>query len=206
MDKNEVGKLASKESYVIKFLNMKNPSSKSVLVAFLRGINVGGHHKVPMAELKATLASMGFSDIKTLLNSGNVVFTTVPTEIAALEAQMAEALEKQFGFPVPVLIRKMEDIQQLVADNPFKNIEVHKDIRLYVTFLRNDAKNKLTLPWTSADGAFHILSSDDKMLLSTVDISKTKTTDAMKVLDKNFTKDVTTRNWNTLVKIAQLAP
>src|SRR5690554_4641792 len=117
---------------------MNKESQKSVMVAFLRGINVGGHHKVPMAELKSTLADMGFSDIKTLLNSGNVVFTTSPTAIAALEEQMAEVLEKKFGFPIPVLIRKMEDIQQLVARKPFKDIEVHKDIRLYVTFLRND--------------------------------------------------------------------
>ena len=185
---------------------MKNESQQDALVAFLRGINVGGHHKVPMAELKATLAGMGFSNIKTLLNSGNVVFTTAPTDIAALEARMTEALEKKFGFPIPVLIRKMEDIQGIVASNPFKDIEVHKDLRLYITFLRNDVKDNLNLPWTSPDGAFRILSSDDKMLVSTVDISKTKTTDAMNVLDKNFTKDITTRNWNTLVKIAQLAP
>lgn len=157
-----------------------------------------------MEELKATLASMGFSHIKTLLNSGNVVFTTDSTEIATVEAQMTEVLEKKFGFPIPVIIRKMEDIQQLVADNPFKAVEVHKDIRLYVTFLRDQMKSSLTLPWASADGSFQILSSDDKMLVSTVDISKTKTTDAMSVLDKKFTKDITTRNWNTLVKIAGL--
>lgn len=180
-------------------------SGQQVYVAFLRGINVGGHHKVPMAELKTTLASIGFSDIKTLLNSGNVVFATAPTEIAALEAQMAGVLENKFGFPIPVLLRKMEDIQRLVADNPFKEVEVHKDIRLYVTFLRNDAKNNLTLPWTSPNGSFQILLSDDRMLVSIVDISKTKTTDAMIVLDKNFTKDITTRNWNTLVKISNLA-
>lgn len=184
---------------------MKNESKKSVWVAFLRGINVGGHHKVPMAELKATLANMGFSDIKTLLNSGNVVFTTAPTDIAALEARMTEALEKKFGFPIPVLIRKIKDIQRLVADNPYKEVEIHKDMRLYVTFLRNEIKSDLDLPWTSADGSFQILSSDDNMLVSVVDISKTKTTDAMSVLDKNFTKDITTRNWNTLVKISSLA-
>ena len=185
---------------------MKNESQQDALVAFLRGINVGGHHKVPMGELKATLTSMGFSNIKTLLNSGNVVFTTSPTEIAALEKDMAEVLKQKFGFPIPVLIRKTEDIQRIVASNPFKDIEVHKDLRLYITFLRNDVKDNLNLPWTSPDGAFRILSSDDKMLVSTVDISKTKTTDAMGLLEKHHSKDITTRNWNTLVKITQLAP
>ena len=64
---------------------MNKESQKSVVVAFLRGINVGGHHKVPMAELKTTLVGMGFSNIKTLLNSGNVVFTAPARKIEVLE-------------------------------------------------------------------------------------------------------------------------
>jgi len=183
---------------------MNKESQKSVMIAFLRGINVGGHHKVPMAELKTTLAGMGFSGIKTLLNSGNVVFTTSPTEIATLEKQIADTLEKKFGFPIPVLIRKMEDIQRLVKKNPFKDIDVHKDIRLYVTFLKAAPKNSVELPWVSPDSSFQILSSEDKMLLSVLDVSQAKTTDAMNVLEKNYTKDITTRNWNTLVKISNL--
>src|SRR5690554_5405611 len=154
---------------------MNKESQKSVMVAFLRGINVGGHHKVPMAELKSTLASMGFSEIKTLLNSGNVVFETNPTEITALEEQMADVLEKNFGFPIPVLVKKLEDIQRLVAKKPFNDIDVHKDIRLYVTFLKNTPKDSLNLPWNSPDRSYQILSSDDKMLLSVLDVSRSKT-------------------------------
>lgn len=184
---------------------MKEETKKSVLVAFLRGINVGGHHKVPMVELKSTLAGMGFSDITTLLNSGNVVFSTAATEIAALEDVMAEGLEKKFGFAIPVLIRKMEDIQRLISSNPFKNVEVHKDLRLYVTFLRESPQSNLRLPWMSPDGSFQILSADDKILVSVLDVAQAKTTDAMNVLEKNYTKDITTRNWNTLVKISGLA-
>src|SRR5690554_1259417 len=180
---------------------MNKESQKSVMVAFLRGINVGGHHKVPMAELKTTLVGMGFSNIKTLLNSGNVVFTAPARKIEVLEKQIAEVLEKQFGFPIPVLIRKMEDIQGLVARNPFKDIGVHKDIRLYVTFLKAAPKNSPNLPWVSPDGSYRILSLEDEILLSVLNVAKSKTTDAMVVLEKNYTKNITTRNWNTLLKL-----
>jgi uncharacterized protein (DUF1697 family) len=183
---------------------MKNQPQQPAYAAFLRGINVGGRHKVPMAELKTTLSQMGFSNIKTLLNSGNVVFTAAPAEITALETQMADTLEQKFGFPIPVLLRKLEDIQGLVATNPFKDVEVHKDIRLYVTFLRNTTKGNLALPWVSPDGSFQILSLDDKILVSILDISQTKTTDAMNILEKNYTKDITTRNWNTILKISHM--
>lgn len=175
------------------------------LIAFLRGINVGGRHKVPMAELKSTLAAMGFSDIQTLLNSGNVVFSTERTDIPALEKKIAQTLEETFGFPIPVLVRTMEDVQALITRDPFKNIEVHQDTRLYVTFFRDDVEDKLILPWTSPDGSLEILSANNKMLLSVLDISKGKTTDAMRLLERHYTTDLTTRNWNTVIKLNDLA-
>lgn len=114
-------------------------------------------------------------------------------------------MEETFGFPIPVLVRAMEDIQALVARDPFKNIEVHQDTRLYVTFFRDDVEDKLILPWTSPDGSLEILSANNKMLLSVLDISKGKTTDAMRLLERHYTTDLTTRNWNTVVKLNDLA-
>lgn len=175
------------------------------LIAFLRGINVGGRHKVPMAELKSTLAAMGFSDIQTLLNSGNAVFTSERTDIPALEREIAQTLEKTFGFPIPVLVRTMADVQALITRDPFKNIEVHQDTRLYVTFLRDDVEDRLTIPWTSPDGSLKILSATDKILLTVLDISKSKTTEAMRLLERYYPTDLTTRNWNTVVKLNDLA-
>jgi len=74
-------------------------------VAFLRGINVSGHHKVPMAELRKELTKLGFTNVITLLNSGNVIFESSSDDAELLEKTIAEHLEKVFGFQIPVLIR-----------------------------------------------------------------------------------------------------
>src|SRR5688572_32792507 len=101
---------------------------------FLRGINVGGNKKVPMAQLKKLLERIGFADVKTLLASGNVLLTSKKENIGALTKRIANAIEKEFGFPVPVLIREITRLEEMAALDPFKGITVTKDIRLYITF------------------------------------------------------------------------
>tara|TARA_R110000850_G_scaffold30630_1_gene84147 strand:- start:17647 stop:18192 length:546 start_codon:yes stop_codon:yes gene_type:complete len=179
--------------------------NKQTYIALLRGINVGGHKKVPMAALKAMMEAMGFAHVKTLLNSGNVVFTGPETDAKKLEAQLSDQLEQTFGFPVPVVVRNGEEVHKMVSSAPFKEVETHKNIRLYVTFINETLiENPLDLPWVSSDGAFHIIGFTDSEVISYLNVSKTKTTDAMNILEKTYGKHVTTRNWNTVLKIAKL--
>lgn len=185
-------------------MEIKPISEKLNYIAFLRGINVGGYHKVPMSELQTSFESMGFTGVKTLLNSGNVFFQGEYSEEEALEEKIADQLAKTFGFPIPVLIRKGEDIQNIIKKDPFKRVQAHKDIRLYITLLKKLPKESLDLPWVSDDGSFQILEIKDRLICSVLDVSKSKTTDAMNVLEKKFSKDITTRNWNTLLKIGDL--
>lgn len=173
-------------------------------VALLRGINVGGNKKVPMADLKKLLASMGFSDVQTLLNSGNVVFKGKAMPIDQLEKKLETAIEKHFGFPVPVIVRSGEEMKQLIDSDPFSGIEVTKDIRLYLSFLKNEPKEVPAIPWQTDDGAFRILEYRNATVISMLDLSKTKTVVGMKALEDFFGKNITTRNWNTVVKIGKL--
>jgi len=99
------------------------------IVGFLRGINVGGHHKVPMAELKSLLNQLGFENVITILNSGNIVFETKKKGFNALEHQIEKALTDTFGFPIPVILIPQNQINELVNEDPFANIEVHKNTR-----------------------------------------------------------------------------
>ena len=87
-------------------------------VGLLRAVNVG-QRQVPMARLRTLLEALGFSDVQTLMASGNVVFTADRTDVAALETELAAAIEGEFGFPVPVLIRTAEDLDRVIAENPF---------------------------------------------------------------------------------------
>ena len=171
-------------------------------VAFLRGINIGRHHKLPMAELKSEFEKLGFTNISTILNSGNVLFEA--NEIIS-EDEISNRLESVFGFPVPTLIRRFDTIMDIFNENPFENVEVTKDTRLYVSFLKNEVNTQCTLPWKSEDGSFQILKEVDKSVLSVIDLSLSNTPKAMEVLEKHYGKDITTRNWNTIERIMKKA-
>ena len=172
-------------------------------VALLRGINVGGHHKVPMAELRKEMDKMGFENVSTLLNSGNIIFNGDSDQGSKLEEKVADHLEDVFGFPIPVLIRKAERIKELIENDPFENTEVTKDIRLYITFLKQKPENSITLPWISEDESYRIIDIQDRAVCSVLDLSISRTTDAMNSLGKFFGDGITTRNWNTLNRIAK---
>lgn len=174
-------------------------------VALLRGINVGGHKKVPMVELREVLEKMHFNNVRTLLNSGNVIFTTQQTSTKSLEKTIGETLKTNFGFPIPIIVREASVVQQLIDSRPFDKITVYKDIRLYVTFLKLSLTEiDLEFPWVSEDQSFKIIHFTGTEVVSVLDLSQKKTTDAMKIIEKTFGKDVTTRNWNTVLKIAKL--
>lgn len=176
-------------------------SKKNIkFIALLRGINVGGHHKVPMAQLKQELEKLGCSNIVTLLNSGNVTFES--EDRVELESKIEAHLRQAFGFPIPVLLRDFEEISTMVKSNPFEHIEVTDDTRLYVSFLKNAQKNNVALPYLSRDGSFQIIAIIEGTIFSVLDLSKGKTVKGMDDLEKLFGKEITTRNWNTIIKLA----
>ncbi len=180
---------------------MKSKKSKAKYIAFLRGINVGGHHKVPMVDLRSKLEKLGFENVLTLLNSGNVIFDAISDTTEELEKTISKHLEKVFGFPIPTIVRKSETIYSLLDKAPFKDVLLTKDIRLYVSFLKKDIEANLQLPWTSDDNSFKIIDKIDKTVVSVLDVSVSKTPKAMEVVERYFGKDITTRNWNTIKRI-----
>lgn len=170
-------------------------------VAFLRGINVGIQHKVQMKELSSLLTSLGFSNIVTLLNSGNIIFESAEKSITELEPFLEASLSEKFGFSIPVVVRSAEQIKKLYELNPFSNIEIMSDTRLYVSFLKEIPKVEIEFPWKSEDQSFTILEVFDGAIISSLDVSKIKTPKGMEILEKIFGKKITTRNWNTLEKV-----
>ncbi len=173
--------------------------------AFLRGINVGGNRKVPMEDLRKSFESLGFGDVKTLLNSGNVVFESDETDVSILKSKIEQKLAKVFGWEIGMIVRLQKDLQEMVSINPFRFTKITPQTRLYVTFLSEAPKSILGIPYESPERNFAILEVSNKAIFSVLTLSeKYNTTDAMKVIEKEFGKNVTTRNWNTVVKLAKL--
>src|SRR5262245_40902442 len=90
----------------------------SVYVALLRGVNVGGTGMIPMAELKALCERLGFEDVRTYIQSGNVVFRS-GRDGAALQALLAKALEAKMKAPVAVILRTPSELRRTLTGNPF---------------------------------------------------------------------------------------
>ena len=169
-------------------------------IILLRGINVGGKHKVPMQEVKTLLEQSTYKNVITLLNSGNLIFNAKEQGISVLENKLSELLEPHFSFPIPVIALSARSLQQMIEENPFQKEEIHKDIRLYVSFTKEEIQNKTELQLLE-DESFKIIKSTSNQIFSMVDLSKGKTTKAMEKLDKLYKKKITTRNWNTLERI-----
>jgi uncharacterized protein (DUF1697 family) len=148
-------------------------------VAFLRGINVGGNSTVSMAKLKTVFEELGFTDVKTLLNSGNVIFSS---DSKINQEKIEEKLEKIFGFHITLILRSETQIKKLIKSDPFTKTNITPNIRLNVSFV----------------------SDPEKEICSVIDITNKKTPELMKEVEKQYGKKVTTRTWNTVLKIGKL--
>jgi uncharacterized protein (DUF1697 family) len=104
------------------------------LIAFLRGINLGSKRRVPMADLRALMEEAGYTDVRTVLASGNVVFTGPK---AKAREKLEKALAERFGMSIDVVIRTMDELKAVVEADPFAE-EVDNPTRYFVAFL--DAK------------------------------------------------------------------
>jgi uncharacterized protein (DUF1697 family) len=173
-------------------------------ISFLRGINVGGHKPIKMEDLRNAFESMGFQKVFTLLASGNVIFDVPKSSSSSLKKKIEEGLKKEFGQEIGIITRTIEEIRELVDSNPFKKIKVTPQTRLYVTFLSEKPKTKLKIPYADSTGAFKILRVTDSEVFSVLVLSPSfHTTELMRIIEKEYGKNVTTRNWNTVVKLTR---
>src|SRR5258708_763057 len=101
-------------------------------IALLRGINVTGKNMIKMETLRATFSALGFKNVKSYINSGNLIFETRKTDDGKLAAKIHDAIEKEFGFNISVMVRPMDEIKQIVEWDPFAGqFESHKDVHVF---------------------------------------------------------------------------
>jgi len=138
--------------------------------------------------------------VKTLLSSGNVVFAARKATEAAIERKVEAALEKHVGKKFGAIVRSIEHLQALLDADPFKAFRLPANSKRVVTFLRAAPKTKLTLP-ILRDGA-QILELHGHELLSAYVVSD-KGPVFMNLIEKACGKDITTRTWDTVGKVAR---
>lgn len=166
-------------------------------VAFLRGVSP---MNAKMPELKRCFESAGFTDVKTLLSSGNVVFDARKSSEATLErkaeAEMAEHLDRSFH----TIIRPVDVLRELLEADPFADFELPANSKRVVTFLRSAHGKSLSLPLKSDDA--QILAIRGREILSAY-VPGPRGPVFMSLIEKTFGTEVTTRTWDTVRKCAE---
>jgi uncharacterized protein (DUF1697 family) len=176
-------------------------------VAFLRGINVGGHKLIKMTELAAIFSSLKLSNVKTYIVSGNVLFDSNEKDRAKLTRKIEQGLHKSLGFEVDVILRTVAELQAMMDQDPFKTSKAGADVKKYVTFLAENHTSKMKLPFRSPKKDWEIVYLNPREVFVVAYPVKGRYGESMALIEKEFGKasTTTTRNWNTVSKIVALA-
>jgi uncharacterized protein (DUF1697 family) len=165
----------------------------------MRGINVGGKNIIPMAALAELVSGLGASDVTTFIQSGNVVFRSSAATLATMPSRVSAAIERRFGFAVPVVVRSAGELARIVAENPFRSID---SAQLHVAFLAATPRSDVALdPARSPPDRFALRGADLYLHLPN-GVGKTRYTSAY--LDSKLGTTATIRNWNTVNKLLEL--
>lgn len=164
--------------------------------AFLRGVSP---MNCKMRELKRGFEDAGFGEVRTVLGSGNVVFTAREASDTALERKAESAMQKHLGRTFLTIIRSVEELRSLLAADPFARYRLPAASKRIVTFLREAPARVPALP--EQDGA-RILQVRGREVLSTY-LPTPKGPVFMTLIEKTFGQEVTTRTWDTVKKVAR---
>jgi uncharacterized protein (DUF1697 family) len=173
-------------------------------IALLRGINVGGHNRVPMSDLRAIATGLGWSDVRTYIQSGNLVFRSAASK-DRIESALEEAIERRFRLQIPVIARSAEDWATYAKADPFPRARQKqpKFILLGLSKKPPAFRAVLALQERALQGE-QIISSGDALWIHFAEgVARSKLTPAL--LDRVVGSPVTLRNWLTVTKLDELA-
>lgn len=174
-----------------------------MFVALLRGINIGSSKKVAMPILVKLFENLGFTNVSHLLNTGNIIFSTEHNETLNNTDHIQNEIRKIFGFEAPVTLIEYSTIEQLIKDNPFSNLSIDGDTKAYVTFIKKPKGDIHENTKALENLGVEVLLSTNDLICYTLNHTLIPTVKVMETLDSLFKKEVTTRNWNTIIKIYQ---
>lgn len=172
-------------------------------VALLRGINVGGKHKLPMKDLRRLFDEANATDVRSYIQSGNIVFTAHSAKVARIVRNVEEAIEAQFGFRSPIIIRTHAELIDVSKQNPLYDPQLDPRFQ-HVAFLAKKPTQKAAK--ALEDDRFlpdeFVLQNRELFLKYPNGAARSKMSTAY--FDKVLSVVSTARNWNTLQKLLQL--
>jgi uncharacterized protein (DUF1697 family) len=170
----------------------------------LRAVNVGGTGRIAMAELKALAEEIGLADPKTLLQSGNLVFEAGGKKVAAVETLLEREIAKRLSVNTEVMVRTARELRATLERNPFPKVAQSDPSRLHIHFLKTPATAAaVTSLGRAIKGNEAVGGSGREIFIHFPDgAGNSKLTNA--VIERHLGTHGTSRNWNTVTKLAEL--
>jgi len=172
-------------------------------VALLRGINVGGNNIVSMSELKSVFETVGMSDVRTYINSGNVVFASRSTDQVKLTDGLQSAIAERFGFPVPVLVLNIDKLRSILSAVPDEWVN-DKNMRCDVMFLWPDVDNAHVLDGLKIRPELEDVVYTPGAIVWRIDRVNATKSGLVKIIGTPLYRQLTGRNCSTARKLLQL--
>lgn len=165
----------------------------------LRGIGPGNPNMTKEA-FTTFFEELGFTGVKVVQASGNIIFESPDTDKEALAKQIEQALPQKLGYSRSVVLRSESELQRLIDQDPFQGTEREHNKNSYhlITFFRHEPTITIELPFTPENKPYTLLGRIDNAVYGTVDLSGGKTPDYMTWLEKQFGKDITSRTPKTI--------
>lgn len=173
-------------------------------VALLRGINVGGKNLIKMTDLKACFEALGFEDVSTYIQSGNVLFSTGRSDQAKLTKLIEEALSKAFNYKSRVVVRSQKEMKEIVTRAP-KGFGSDPDTyRYHVIFLKEPMRAAEAMKSVSTKERVDQAFAGKGVLYFSILISKATQSHISRIASLPVYQSMTIRNWNTTTKLLNL--
>ena len=176
-----------------------------VLVSLLRGVNVGGHHKIRMDALRALYKELGLRDVQTCGQSGNAVFRHDGRALARLGKRIEDGIERSFGFRPGVFLRTAAELRDVIARNPFVKRPGIDPSKLIVTFLNADPSPEARERILAVKADPEELRVGGRELYIYFPNGMARANFQPALLEKTLEKSGTGRNWNTVTKLLEIA-
>lgn len=172
-------------------------------VALLRGINVGGNNKIDMAKLKLVFEGLGFTDVKTYINSGNIIFGTNKSDHIQIVPKIEQAIEREFGLKIPVVIRSLAQIQRTCDTIP-NNWVNDSTMKCDVLFLWDEVDKESSLDDITVKRELVDLKYTPGAIIWRIDKDNVTRGGIDKLISSSIYKKTTIRNCNTVRKLRSL--
>jgi uncharacterized protein (DUF1697 family) len=177
----------------------------TVIIAMLRAVNVAGHNKIKMEELRAVCKTLKLRDACTYVQSGNLIFKTDERDLVLLAKRLQDAIERKFGFRPGTVLRTAPEMRQVIARNPFAKRRGVEPNRLLVTFLAGEPAPEAREKAAQLDTSPEELRMDRREVYIYYPNGMARPKVSWASIERILKTSGTGRNWNSVTKMLEIA-